>query len=308
MRRFQINNMSDSCVFLTYDEVVEFGAYLRTGQRLTCDNIYSELIEHVVFRYTDSEIAIFIQYGIEPTDDPIIVDVYNAKDNTLIFSGDHLDESVLPEPTEEYIFQESIEVVAEVIRFPLPEGMKGTDKYVVVPEIRSDADRLRDLADSIDGTIGKRIVLSGIPCDIDTKELLTFTLEKDESRYRRGLDVLKSFEMENVTLLNDDAFTFLQEYQDKKYPKFDYIFLDAGKKDYLSYLPIIDEIIAQGGFLICDNTFFNGKVAIEEDQLTKSYIKSVPLLKKFNIELGKSNLYNTSYFWIGDGMSLSIRK
>ena len=31
-------------------------------------------------------------------------------------------------------------------------------------------------------------------------------------------------------------------------------------------------------------------------------------LKKFNIELGKSNLYNTSYFWIGDGMSLSIRK
>lgn len=135
-----------------------------------------------------------------------------------------------------------------------------------------------------------------------------FTLEKDESRYRRGLNVLKSFEMENVTLLNDDAFTFLQEYRDKKYPKFDYIFLDAGKKDYLSYLPIIDEIIAQGGFLICDNTFFNGKVAIEEDQLTKSYIKSVPLLKKFNIKLGKSNLYNTSYFWIGDGMSLSIRK
>ena len=180
MRRFQVNNISDSYVFLTYDEVVEFGAYLRTCQRTTRDNIYSELIEHVVFRYTDSEIAIFIQYGIEPTDDPIIVDVYNAKDNTLIFSGDHLDESVLPEPTEEYIFQESIEVVAEVIRFPLPEGMKGTDKYVVAPEVRSDADRLRDLADNIDGTIGKRIVLSGIPCDIDTKELLTFTLEKDD--------------------------------------------------------------------------------------------------------------------------------
>ena len=180
MRRFQINNMSDSYVFLTYDEVVEFGAYLRAGQRTTCDNIYSELIEQVVFRYTDSEIAIFIQYGIEPTDDPVIVDIYNVKDNALLFSGDHLDESVLPESTEEYVFQESIEVVAEVINFPLPEGMEGTDKYVVAPEVRSDADRLRDLAENADGTIGKRVALTGIPCDIDTKELLTFTLEKDD--------------------------------------------------------------------------------------------------------------------------------
>lgn len=180
MRRFQINNMSDSCVFLTYDEVVEFGAYLREGQRTTCDNIYSDLIEQVVFRYTDSEIAIFIQYGMEPTDDAIIVDIYNVKDNALLFSGDHLDESVLPESAEEYVFQESIEVVAEVIRFPLPEGMEGTDKYVVAPEVRSDADRLRDLADGVEGTIGTKIVLTGIPCDIDTRELLTFTLEKDD--------------------------------------------------------------------------------------------------------------------------------
>ena len=180
MRRFQVNNISDSYVFLTYDEVVEFGAYLRTCQRSTRDNIYSELIENVVFRYTDSEIAIFIQYGIEPTDDPIIVDVYNVKDNTLLFSGDHLDESVLPEPTEEYIFQESIEVVAEVIRFPLPEGIEGTEKCIIAPEVKSDADRLRDLASGAEGTIGKRIVLSGFPCDIDTRGLLAFNLEKDD--------------------------------------------------------------------------------------------------------------------------------
>ena len=135
-----------------------------------------------------------------------------------------------------------------------------------------------------------------------------FTLEKDESRCLRGFDVLKAFEMENVTLLKEDAFVFLQEYRNKSLPKFDYVFLDAGKKDYLSYLPIINELMAPGGFLICDNTFFNGKVVLEDEQLTKSYAKSVPLLKEFNVELGKSELYNTSYFWIGDGMSLSIKK
>ena len=180
MRRFQINNMSDSCVFLTYDEVVEFGAYLREGKRKTCDNIYSELLESVVFRYTDSDITIFIQYGIEPTDDPIIVDIYNSKDSTLLFSGDYLDESVLPESSDEYVFKESIEVVAEVIRFPLPEGLEGTEKCIIAPEVKSDADRLRDLASGADGTIGKRIVLSGFPCDIDTRGLLTFNLEKDD--------------------------------------------------------------------------------------------------------------------------------
>ena len=114
--------------------------------------------------------------------------------------------------------------------------------------------------------------------------------------------------MDNVTLLQEDAFTFLQDYRNKSLPQFDYIFLDAGKKDYITYLPIINELISNGGFLICDNTFFNGKVVLDENELTKSYAKSVPLLKEFNLELGKSDLYETSYFWIGDGMSFSIKK
>lgn len=130
------------------------------------------------------------------------------------------------------------------------------------------------------------------------------TLEKDESRYKRGINVLKMFDMKNITLLKNDAFEFLQNCHEK----FDFIFLDAGKKDYIAYLPIINNLISQGGFLICDNTFFNGKVVLNEEDLTKSYAKSVPLLKEFNMTLAKSDLYNTSYFWIGDGMSLSVKK
>lgn len=149
---------------------------------------------------------------------------------------------------------------------------------------------------------------SGVSAYFINKPLVSpksfITLEKDESRYKRGINVLKTFDMENVTLLKKDAFEFLQNCHEK----FDYIFLDAGKKDYITYLPIINDLILQGGFLVCDNTFFNGKVVSNEEDLTKSYIKSVPLLKEFNMTLAKSDLYNTSYFWIGDGMSLSIRK
>lgn len=150
---------------------------------------------------------------------------------------------------------------------------------------------------------------SGVSAYFINKPLLTspksfITLEKDEARYKRGINVLKTFNMENVTLLKKDAFEFLQDCREK----FDYIFLDAGKKDYITYLPIINNLMSQGGFLICDNTFFNGKVAVSEENLTKSYAKNVPLLKEFNMALAKSDLYNTSYFWIGDGMSLSIRK
>lgn len=149
---------------------------------------------------------------------------------------------------------------------------------------------------------------SGVSAYFINKPLVSpksfITLEKDESRYKRGINVLKTFDMENVTLLKKDAFEFLQNCHEK----FDYIFLDAGKKDYITYLPIINDLISQGGFLVCDNTFFNGKVVSNEEDLTKSYIKSVPLLKEFNMTLAKSDLYNTSYFWIGDGMSLSIRK
>lgn len=149
---------------------------------------------------------------------------------------------------------------------------------------------------------------SGVSAYFINKPLVSsksfITLEKDESRYTRGMNVLKAFDIENVTLLKKDAIEFLQNCHEQ----FDYIFLDAGKKDYIIYLPLITDLLLQGGFLVCDNTFFNGKVVMNEEDLTKPYIKSVPLLKEFNMALAKSDLYNTSYFWIGDGMSLSVKK
>lgn len=131
------------------------------------------------------------------------------------------------------------------------------------------------------------------------------TLEKELLRYERGLKVLKNYHLSDVQLYHIDAFKYLDE---NPYQTFDYVFLDATKKDYLSYLPILGQIIKPGGFLVCDNTFFNGKVVQNEEKLSKSHKKSVSLLKEFNIQLSKEKKFETSYFCIGDGMSLSIRK
>lgn len=137
-----------------------------------------------------------------------------------------------------------------------------------------------------------------------TKGKKITTIEKDEKRFVRGLNVIKNFGMTDINLVHGDIFEYLDKNTSEKY---DYIFIDAAKKDYQNYLNKVENKLNIGGFLICDNNFFNGKVICDDVDIPKSHIKPAKAMREFNIFLGDNNNFETTFFNIGDGMSLSIK-
>jgi predicted O-methyltransferase YrrM len=128
------------------------------------------------------------------------------------------------------------------------------------------------------------------------------SLEKDKNRYNRGLNLLSKFNITNINIIHQDAFKFLENND----LNFDLIFLDAMKKDYCDYLPLLKKILNKDGVLIADNLLFNGKV-IDAD-LENKYLNGVNFIKKFTKMIIEDGDFDTLFLNIGDGISVSHKK
>ncbi len=130
-------------------------------------------------------------------------------------------------------------------------------------------------------------------------EVQLTSLERDGNRYKRGLDLLSAFNVNNIKLIKVDAFDFLNESNET----FDLIFLDAQKRDYINYLPLLKKSLNSRGAIITDNLLFGGKVY--ETNIEKKYISGIESLKTFNRALMEDSQLDTFIFDIGDGLSVS---
>ena len=133
---------------------------------------------------------------------------------------------------------------------------------------------------------------------------LITTLERDNNRYVRGKALLEQLCIQDIELVKCDAFDWLHNCD----AEFDYIFLDAVKRDYIDYLPIIKKILGKNGILIVDNTFFNDKVLRPIDELEEKYRSGVGLLDQFNRTLAGDGDFVTMMYNIGDGMTIAIKR
>ena len=85
--------------------------------------------------------------------------------------------------------------------------------------------------------------------------------------------------------------------------KYDLVFLDADKKNYLNYLNLIIPLLKQKGVLVSDNVLWSGKVINENDNNDEE----TEVLKKFNQQLSNHKNFETVILPIRDGISLSIK-
>ena len=109
----------------------------------------------------------------------------------------------------------------------------------------------------------------------------------------------KSGYSDNIFQYTMDASIML----DKINKKFDIIFLDADKKNYVKYLNIITNILNKNGIFIADNVLWYGKVLgkiSEKDKETKS-------INEFNKKLKNSKQFQTIILPLRDGISISIK-
>lgn len=153
--------------------------------------------------------------------------------------------------------------------------------------------------------IGTAIGYSGAVMLDNCNASLT-TIEKDEHMCTLAKDNFKALGLENrVSLLEGDAGEILQNllHQNKK---FDLVFLDGPKSQYIKYFDYIDKMLNKGGVLIADDVLFFGAV-MDESKITPKNKTIVKNLKLFLREIKANKKYESEIFDIEDGVSISIK-
>lgn len=151
--------------------------------------------------------------------------------------------------------------------------------------------------------IGSAIGYSAIRmCLVDEKVTVT-TIERDKKRYDEAIKNIKKFNLEDrITIIFDDAFNV--ELNDK----FDLIFIDAAKSQYIKFFEKFKINLNNNGVIVSDNLSFHGLVHTKEHIESRNVRGIVRKLNNYIEFLKNNEEFDTTFYEIGDGVSISRRK
>ncbi|MBD5434767.1 MAG: O-methyltransferase [Treponema sp.] len=151
--------------------------------------------------------------------------------------------------------------------------------------------------------IGTGIGYSAIMFAKCAADISVFTIESDAERYEQAKKNIANENLsQRVTCFFGDALEF--DFAER----FDLIFIDGPKAQYIKFFEKFKNNLAQGGAILSDNLFFHGMV--QDLSLTHNYStkKLVKKIRKY-IEFLKANEeFETQFFEQGDGISVSVWK
>tara|TARA_B100000941_G_scaffold261802_1_gene214149 strand:+ start:110 stop:745 length:636 start_codon:yes stop_codon:yes gene_type:complete len=107
----------------------------------------------------------------------------------------------------------------------------------------------------------------------------------------------KSLYRKNIFQLTGDALEILPSLNEK----YDLVFLDADKKNYLKYLDLIIPKLKIKGVLITDNVLWNGKVLDKDKDIDSEIIDN------YNKKINSDARLNSVILPIRDGITFSIK-
>lgn len=108
---------------------------------------------------------------------------------------------------------------------------------------------------------------------------------------------------DKITLLEGDAKDILPALQSG----YDFIFLDAGKGQYLNFLPHCLRLLEKGGMLVADNVLQNGTVVMDPAALPRRQRSLHKRMNEFLWIISNTEGLETSIIPIGDGLSVTVK-
>ena len=130
------------------------------------------------------------------------------------------------------------------------------------------------------------------------------TLEIDNVRYEIANENIKEKKLEGkITTHIIDA----RQYLENCTKKYDFVYLDGPKGQYINYLPLICPILNPNGIIFADNLHFHGMVTgeIPTPKGCRAMIKG---LKNYIHEITTNPKYETTIHNIGDGVGITMVK
>lgn len=133
---------------------------------------------------------------------------------------------------------------------------------------------------------------------------LITTIEKYEKRIPVAREnFLRAGAQDRITLLEGDAAEILKGLEGP----YDFIFMDAAKGQYLSFLPDTLRLLAPGGLLVSDNVLQDGDIIESRFAVARRNRTIHARMREYLYELKHHPLLETVILPVGDGVTLSVR-
>ena len=141
------------------------------------------------------------------------------------------------------------------------------------------------------------------------------TIEKYEKRIPVAKEnFLKSGFNDKITLIEGDAKDILNELlenengDDKFAGRYDMIFMDAAKGQYINFLPNAIKLLKKGGVLITDNVLQDDTVIQSKFTVVRRDRTIHKRMREYIRALMQSDELTTDILQLGDGISVSVKK
>lgn len=151
--------------------------------------------------------------------------------------------------------------------------------------------------------IGTAIGYSAIKMALVDDNIFVTTIEKDKERYDIAIDNINKFYLnDRINVILGDALNV------DIFDKYDLIFIDAAKSQYIKFFERFDKNLNNGGVIVSDNLSFHGLVEDDTKTNNRNTKQLVRKIRKYIDYLKNNENYITEFYKLGDGVAISIKK
>ena len=152
--------------------------------------------------------------------------------------------------------------------------------------------------------IGSAIGYSAILMASVNDDIKLTTIERDETRYMECLKNVKKCGMQDkIDVVCQDALEV-----NLSGVAYDLIFIDAAKGQYTKFFEKYKYFLKPGGVIISDNLKFHGHVGNRNNIASRNLKQLVGKIENYIDFLKNNEEFETKFYDVGDGLSVSIRK
>ena len=148
--------------------------------------------------------------------------------------------------------------------------------------------------------IGTAIGYSSIRMALLDKNIKITTIERNDKMFSFAVNNIKKIGLDNqIKVIHDDALNVsLNE-------KFDLIFIDAAKSQYIKFFNNFKDNLEDNGVIISDNLSFHGLVSNISNTNNRNTKQLVRKIKNYIEFLKTNNEYETTFYELGDGVAIT---
>ena len=132
------------------------------------------------------------------------------------------------------------------------------------------------------------------------------TIENYDKRIVEAKANIQMAGLENtITLLEGDAMEVMKDLEDEKY---DFVFMDAAKAQYINFLPEVMRLMKSGAILIADNVLQDGDIIESRYGVIRRNRTIHSRMREYMYQVKHMDELETTIVPIGDGITMSVKK